>query len=251
MIPIDLSGRVALVTGAGGGATGGIGRTVALTLARAGARVVANDLRADLAEETVAQIRAEGGMAQAAPGDVTDHAAMRQLVAAFGPIDLLVHVAAVWSIEPFVDSDPANWERDVRVSLYGAMNCAQAVLPGMRERGYGRIVNFASDAGRVGEYNMASYSAAKAGVIGFSKALAREVGRYGITVNCVAPGTTLPADSPYRQTEQYARQIRQYPLRKLGTPADVANGVLFFVSDLAAHVTGQVLSISGGYTMVG
>jgi NAD(P)-dependent dehydrogenase (short-subunit alcohol dehydrogenase family) len=88
-------------------------------------------------------------------------------------------------------------------------------------------------------------------VIGFSKALAREVGRYGITVNCVAPGTTLPADSPYRQTEQYARQIRQYPLRKLGTPADVANGVLFFVSDLAAHVTGQVLSISGGYTMVG
>jgi NAD(P)-dependent dehydrogenase (short-subunit alcohol dehydrogenase family) len=255
MIPIDLSGRVALVTGAGSAGPGGIGREVALTLARAGARVTATDIRGDLAEATVAQIREAGGEGLALAGDVTDRAVTGRIVeetaAKLGPVDILVNIAAVWDIAPFIDSDPAMWERDVRVCLIGTMNFAQAVLPAMRERGYGRVINFASDAARVGEFNQAGYSAAKAGVIGFTKALAKEFGKFGITANVIAPGTTMPADSQYRQTEQYARQIRVYAMRKLGTPQDLAGAVLYFASDLAGHVTGQVLSVSGGYTMVG
>jgi NAD(P)-dependent dehydrogenase (short-subunit alcohol dehydrogenase family) len=256
MIPIDLSGRVALVTGAGGGGPGGIGREVALTLARAGARVAANDLVEDLIRETVRQIREAGAEGLALVGDVTDRPAVGRWVedttAKLGPVDILVNVAATWDIAPFIDSEPTMWERDVRVSLFGAMNCAQAVLPTMRDRGGGRIISFASDAARVGEPNVAGYSAAKAGVIGFSKALAKEVGRYGITVNVVSPGTTRAgtAEQPADE-ERHARQLRLYPLRRLGTPQDLAGAVLSFASDLAGHITGQVLSVSGGYTMVG
>lgn len=254
MIPIDLSGKVALVTGAGSGGLGSIGREVALTLARAGAKVAVNDLKPDLLEDTMRRLGEMGAEALAIPCDVGDHAAVAQRVAetaaALGPVDILVNIAATWDITPFVDSEPRMWERDVRVSLYGAMNFAQAVLPAMRTREFGRIISFASDAGRIGEPNMVGYSAAKAGVIAMSKAMAKEVGRFGITVNCISPGTTL-SDTADRTTEQYARQIRLYPLRRLGRPADLAGAVLFFASDLASNITGQVLSVNGGYSMVG
>jgi NAD(P)-dependent dehydrogenase (short-subunit alcohol dehydrogenase family) len=204
----------------------------------------------------VAEIRAAGGVAHAVAADVTERGAVGgmfdELERQLGSVDVLVNNAGRWTLGPFDASDPADWERDIRVCLFGSLNCAHAAVARMCDRGWGRVVSIVSDAARVGEPEQVSYAAAKAGVIGMTKALAREVGRRGVTVNCVSPGTTLPDGFELPPgDEQVERMIRRYPTGRLGRASDVAGAVLYLTSDLAGHVTGQVLSVSGGYTMVG
>jgi 2-hydroxycyclohexanecarboxyl-CoA dehydrogenase len=250
-------GKVALVNGA----ASGIGRAIALELGRWGARVAVADLYADGAVETVAQLAGQrggegAGAGLAVPVDVTDYAAVQRAFAfareQLGPVDVLVNAAGWDTPERFVDSAPETWERLIRINLMGVIHTIHAALPGMQERGYGRIVNIASDAGRVGSSGEAVYSAAKGGIIAFTKTIARETARQGVAVNCVCPG---PTDTPLlaRFTAANPRLVdalqRAIPMGRLGQPADVAPAVAFLASDGAAFITGQTLSVSGGLTM--
>lgn len=255
----SLAGRVALVTGA----ASGIGRAIALELGRWGAQVAVADLNAEGAVETVAQLAtvrasAPGGAggALAVPVDVTDYEAVQRAFAfvrdRLGPVEVLVNAAGWDTPERFVDSTPATWQRLIAINLMGVIHTTHVALPPMLERGYGRIVNIASDAGRVGSSGEAVYSAAKGGIIAFTKTIARETARQGITVNCVCPG---PTDTPLlaRFAEANPRLVealrRAIPMGRLGQPADVAPAVAFLASDGAAFITGQTLSVSGGLTM--
>jgi 2-hydroxycyclohexanecarboxyl-CoA dehydrogenase len=248
---LGLRNKVALVTGAGSG----IGRAIAMSLAGEGAQVVAADLQGDRAQATAAEISRQGTMALGMPLDVTSYpqvqAVLQQVQERFGRIDVLVNCAGAWRVNLFVDSQPEDWAFEVNVCFLGVVNCTRAVLDGMMARQSGKIVNISSDAGRVGEVRQAVYSGAKAAVIGFSKAVAKEVGRYNIHVNCVCPGfTRTPATTDRLTPEVEERMVKFYPLRKLGTPEDVAKVVTFLASDGAGHVTGQTISVSGGYSMV-
>jgi 2-hydroxycyclohexanecarboxyl-CoA dehydrogenase len=246
---MTLAGRVVLVTGAARGIGGGIARAAAA----AGAAVALGDV----AEATVREVAgALGGRALGLRMDVTDAhsvgAAVAEAEARLGPIDVLVNNAGVDVIRPFLDSDPESWDRLWAVNLRGTLLATRAVLGGMVARGRGRIVNIGSDAGRVGSSAEAVYSATKGGVIAFGKALAREVARHGITVNCVCPGPTDTALlEQVREFDEklHASLARAIPLRRLGRPEDVAAAVVFLASDAAAYITGQTLSVSGGLTM--
>jgi 2-hydroxycyclohexanecarboxyl-CoA dehydrogenase len=188
--------------------------------------------------------------------DVTDYGAVQRAFGfvreQLGPVEVLVNAAGWDTPERFVDSEPAMWERLLAINLRGAIHTIHAALPSMQERRYGRIVSLGSDAGRVGSSGEAVYSAAKGGVIAFTKTIARETARQGITVNCVCPG---PTDTPLlaRFTEANPRLVealqRAIPMGRLGQPRDVAPAVAFLVSDGAAYITGQTLSVSGGLTM--
>jgi 2-hydroxycyclohexanecarboxyl-CoA dehydrogenase len=246
----------ALVTGAGRG----IGRAVALRLAQAGLAVGVTDLDGGSAARVAAEIGAAGGRATSVAADVTVPATVAEAVAAveaaLGPIGILVNNAGWDRLHLFTETDPAFWDRVIAVNYRGVLASTHAVLGGMIARRQGRIVSIASDAGRVGASGEAVYSGCKAAVIGFSKALAREVARHGITVNAVAPGLTdtqLLAD--VMEGERGSRILeavkRTIPLGRVATPEDVAGAVAYLVSDEAAYVTGQVLSVSGGLTMAG
>lgn len=251
MVSIDLSGRSAIVSGGGSG----IGEAIAKRLGEAGARVVVADLLGDRAERVADDIRKANCEAIAAQVDVASlpsvegmHANARR---AFGPIDILVNCAGAWTLKWFRDLDPSEYRRDMDVCLYGTVHCCRVCVPDMMERRYGRIINIVSDAAKVGEPTMTLYSAAKGAVAAFTKALAKEVGRYNVTVNGVSPGTTrTPGNAEIRASWDENRVVKLYPLRRLGDPMDHANAVLFFASDLSSWITGQVLSVSGGYTMV-
>jgi len=245
-----LEDKVAFVTGAGRG----IGRAIALRLAGEGARVAVTDLDEATARATAADI---GGTAIALHVDVTDGASVRAAVAEaerrLGPIDILVNNAGWDKVEPFVKSAEETWDKVLAINLKGTLQCTRAVLDGMIARGRGRIVSIGSDAGRVGSTGEAVYSAAKAGVIGFSKTLAREVARYQINVNVVCPGPTntplfrdIAAESP-KLMEGLKRAV---PFGRIGEPEDIAAAVAFLASDDAAFMTGQTLSVSGGLTMI-
>ncbi len=242
------------------GAGRGIGRAIALRLARADVAVGVTDLDGGTAAAVAGEITTAGGRATAAAMDVTDPAAVAAGVAAveqvLGPLTVLVNNAGWERLAPFVESEPALWDRLIAVNLKGPLHVTRAVLDGMIARRRGRILSIASDAGRVGSTGEAVYSACKAGIIGFSKALAREVARHGITVNAVAPGPTDTALLADVMTGERGRRIlegmrRAIPLGRLGTPEDVAGAVAYLVSPEAAYVTGQVLSVSGGLTMAG
>ncbi|HEV8574574.1 MAG TPA: glucose 1-dehydrogenase [Dehalococcoidia bacterium] len=260
---MGISGRVALVTGAGRG----IGLEIGRTLAEEGARVAVNDLFAERAEEGAEEIRATGGQALGVAGDVMDTDSVSAMVARvmdeFGAIDILVNNAGIPAVTSrdavpatggfFAGSDREQWERTMGLITYGVLNCSRAVIEQMTERRWGRIVNIISDAGRVGEPRLVAYSMAKAGVVGFSKALAKESGRFCVTVNCVSPATT-ETDATAAWIQAQGEQImRQYPLAKglgrLGRPSDIANAVAFLASQRAEWITGQVLSVNGGYSM--
>ena len=248
---LGLRDKVAVVTGAGSG----IGQAIALSLASEGARVVAADVQGDTAAATATAVQKQGGSALGLPLDVTDYAQaqalVQQVVQEFGHLDVLVNCAGAWRVNLFVDSQPADWAFEVGVCFMGVVHCTRAVLEPMIAQQRGKIVNISSDAGRVGEVRQAVYSGAKAAVIGFSKAVAKEVGRYNIHVNCVCPGfTKTPATSERLTPDLEERIVKFYPLRKLGVPTDVAKVVTFLASDGASHMTGQTISVSGGYSTV-
>jgi 2-hydroxycyclohexanecarboxyl-CoA dehydrogenase len=244
-----LQGKVALVTG---GASG-IGHAVALRLGAEGCRVGVVDLNLEGARATAAEL---AGGACALQADVSYLAAVREAVAAteqaLGPIDVLVSCAGWDLVQPFVESTEETWDRVITVNLRGVIACTRAVLDGMIERSGGAIVNISSDAGRVGSSGEVVYSGAKAGIIGFSKAVAREVARHGIRVNVVCPG---PTDTPMMEATRQANPrlgealVKAIPFRRLARPEEIAAAVAFFASDDAAYVTGQTLSVSGGLTM--
>jgi NAD(P)-dependent dehydrogenase (short-subunit alcohol dehydrogenase family) len=261
---MGISGRVAMVTGAGRG----IGAEITRTLAAEGVKVAVNDLFTDRAEEAAEAIRTAGGEAMGVAFDVADYAAVAggvgEVVAKFGAVDILVNNAGIPAVASeasvpsadtfFASSSRAQWDRTMSLITYGVMNCSRAVIEGMMERRWGRIVNVISDAARVGEPRLVAYSMAKAGVVGFTKALAKEAGRHCVNVNCVSPATTV-TDATREWIEEQGEQImRSYPLARglgrLGQPSDIANAVAFLASQRAEWITGQVLSVNGGYSMV-
>jgi 2-hydroxycyclohexanecarboxyl-CoA dehydrogenase len=251
-----MSNRVALVTG---GAQG-IGKGIVTSLAQAGFRVAIADLNLEVAEKTAQEIRNNGGTAIAVQIDVTKTAAVKAAIASveaqLGPIEVVVNNAGWDDFMPFVETTEDFWEKILDLNFKGALRVIHAVVPGMIERGHGRIINIGSDAGRVGSSLEAVYSGAKGGIIAFTKTLAREVATKGITANVVCPG---PTDTPALRKfadgagddadKVIAGMTRAVPMKRLGTPEDIGPAVAFFASDAAGFVTGQTLSVSGGLTM--
>jgi 3-oxoacyl-[acyl-carrier protein] reductase len=232
VIEIDLSGRVALVTGG----SRGLGRADALTLERAGATVVVLDIE----EANTTIVCDVGDRAQ-----VDD--AVQRTVEEHGSVDILVNNAgALDHLGQVPDQQPQLWERDLRVNLTGAFNCAQAVWPHMQERGWGRIVNMASVAGTLGGFGQASYSTTKAGLLGLTRTLALEGARHGITCNAIVPGVIGTEAFEFVAPEMKERMIKRTALRRLGEPQDIANAIVFLCSDLASYITGVALNVSGG-----
>jgi len=248
-----LPDKVAIVTG---GASG-LGRGIALALAREGARVAVVDLNEAGARDTVEAIAKDGGQAAAWRADISDKAridtVVAEIIARWGTVDILVNNAGLDRVGPFVNSSEAEWDLILRVNLKGPIVCTRAVLDEMIRKSYGKIVNIASDAGRVGSTGEAVYSAAKGGIIAFTKTIARETARLRLNVNCVCPG---PSDTPLFQevaagNPKLAESLKRViPFGRLGTAEDIAPVVVFLASDESGFVTGQTLSVSGGLTMV-
>jgi 2-hydroxycyclohexanecarboxyl-CoA dehydrogenase len=249
--------KMVIVTGGGGG----IGGATCRAFAREGGRVALLDLNLEAAERIASSIRDDGGTARAIRCDITERGSVDAAVAAaestLGAVGVLVNNAGWDVFRPFIRTEPSQWERLIAINLVGALNMHHAVLPGMVARRAGRIVNISSDAARVGSSGEAVYAACKGGIVAFSKTIAREHARHGITVNVVCPGptdTALFADykegagNPEKLVEAFKRSI---PLGRIGQPEDLPGAILFFASDEAAYVTGQVLSVSGGLTMNG
>jgi 3-oxoacyl-[acyl-carrier protein] reductase len=270
-LEIDLSGRVALVTGG----SRGLGRADALTLARAGADVVIADIQVEsettdeeaerygplaqvaraqglvYSEATAQEIQGMGRRAAAIKCDVTDREQVAGTVARcveeLGSVDILINNAGTLDhVAQIGDQSPELWERDLRVNLTGAFNCSQAVWPHMRERGWGRIVNMASVAGTLGGFGQASYSTTKAGLLGLTKSLALEGARHGITVNAIVPGIIGTEAFSFGNAEMNERMVKRTALRRVGEPQDIANAIAFLCSDLASYITGVGLNVSGG-----
>ncbi|MGH9390961.1 MAG: SDR family NAD(P)-dependent oxidoreductase [Vicinamibacteria bacterium] len=247
---LDLRDKCALVSGGGSG----IGAATARLLAEEGARVAILDVAVEAAAAVAASIEKKRGTALAISCDVSDPVCVDEAVArvrdAWKRIDILINCAGVLFAKPFLESDPGEWRREVDVNLYGVLNLCRATLPSLRGQGEGRIVSVASDAGRVGERGMATYAAAKAGIIAFSKSLAREVGQEKITVNVVCPGSTkTPMLREILTPELEERWVKSYPLGRLGEPEDIANAIAFLASKRAGWITGQAISVNGGFSM--
>jgi NAD(P)-dependent dehydrogenase (short-subunit alcohol dehydrogenase family) len=241
----DLSRRVALVTGSGQG----VGAEVARTLARQGAAVAVNDLHAARAQGVVDEIVAAGGRAAAVAADVTEIAAVSAMTAeveaALGPVDILVNNAGIpadgFALKQFRDMTADDWEPFIRLNLYGMLYCTRAVVDGMCEREWGRVVTVSSEAHRAGTaLGISLYGAAKAGAVGLSRHLAVELGPFGVTVNCVSLGIIQRGDGGG------SGLAKAYPTKRLGRPDDVAGAVAYLASDEAAWVTGQTLPVNGG-----
>ena len=252
-----LKGKTIIVTGGGGG----IGGSTCKRLAQEGAKLAELDRDLGAAQKTAAQITEAGGTALALACDITQRtdidAALAQIEAQLGPVDVLVNNAGWDVFKPFTQTNEHEWERLIAINLTGALHMHHAVLPRMVERRAGRIVNIASDAARVGSSGEAVYAACKGGLVSFSKTIAREHARHGISVNVVCPGPTETAlfagfadaaPNPEKLREAFVRAI---PLGRMGQPQDLAGAIAFFASDDAGFITGQVLSVSGGLTMHG
>ncbi len=263
---LNLGGKSVIVTGGGSN----IGRAIALAFAREGSHVTIAEIEegqgAKVADEAT---RAGAASATAVRTDVTKwdsvQAMVKDVEARRGRVDVLVNNVG-WTMDRlFVEKTREEWEKEIQLNLWGMINCTRAVLDGMIARKGGAVVSLGSDAGRMGEFREGVYAACKAGVIALSKTLAREVGRHGIRLNVVCPGMTIPASDEeisgrsmwaadvnrqWRTEEMQARIAKAYPLRRVGKPEDVAGAVVFLASDAAGFITGQTLSVSGGYTMM-
>ena len=264
---LGLAGKTAIVTG--GAST--IGKAITEGLVAEGANVVIADVDADQAQRVVDELQGSGGgrvmFVKTDVGDRVQVEAMTtQALETFGQVDILVNNAGWTKNGLFVNKSFDDFEKEVAINLWGPIYCIRAVAPSMIERSYGKIITIGSDAGRVGEYNEAVYGACKGGVITLSKALAREFGKHQLNVNVVCPGLTLPenpsdagenslwhADSHqsriFRNEETMKKVVRRYPLRRVAVPGDIVPIVLMLVSDLTSYITGQTISVSGGYAM--
>jgi len=271
---LKLKGKVGIVTGSGRG----IGRGITMTLAAEGAKVVVNDYYLERAEAVAKEIKDAGGEAIAVQADITKAEQVEQMVKKvvdqWGKVNILVNNAGIPAgilesnpfsvMRTFMESERADWDKWIQLDFGGTLNCCKAVLGPMAQQKYGKIINIISDAGRVGEPRQVVYSGVKAGIVGFSKALAKEVAQFRINVNCVAPSATgqtftsqlTGSDNPQteEQKERLKKVMKVYPmarsLGRLGLPSDLANAVAFLASDAAEWITGQVLSVNGGYCMV-
>ncbi|MGO8861892.1 MAG: SDR family NAD(P)-dependent oxidoreductase [Acidimicrobiales bacterium] len=253
---IDLSGKTALVTGGGHG----VGETTSEMLASVGAKVLVNDYYADRAESVAGKIRATGATAEPLPFDVTDFDGVHQAVSGRG-VDILVNNAGnagtdSYTLNMFHESPRDEWDRFVGVNFFGPMNCIHACTPHMISAKWGRIITVVSDAGRRGEPRLAVYAASKAGAAGFTRAIARELGRYQITANNVALGTINTFDDPTASAEPtpdmqeaQKQRLRPYIIRRIGEPEDPAAMITFLASPLASWITGQTYPVNGGYTV--
>jgi NAD(P)-dependent dehydrogenase (short-subunit alcohol dehydrogenase family) len=246
----DLSGRTALVTGAGRN----VGAGIATALASAGARVAVNDYYSDRAETVAKAITDSGGEAAAVPGDVTDPATVRRMVdaaeQAVGPVDILVNNAGIppepgkWVV-PFLKTSPEDWDPMIRLNLYAVLHCTHVCVAPMVERGWGRVVNIVSNAGRTGIPLTSAYAAGKAATIGFSRAIATELGGDGVTVNCLALGRVPAPGDDWQPPFATAAT----PIPRPGQPLDVAAAVVWLASPEGGWVTGQTVSVDGGHFM--
>lgn len=260
-----LEGKVAIVTGSGEG----IGRRTILTFAEEGANVVVNDIVPSKVETVVNEVQRLGAKALGAVADVTNadevNDMVKKVISEFGRIDILVNNAYLSDRKFFALSSRQDWDKPINVCLYGTLNCTRAVIGHMIEQGYGKIISVVSDAARVGEAINPAYAAAKGGILSFSKTLALEEGRHNINVNCVAPSATnterriRERQQRWEQATEEERkkikerdegQLRLYPLRRLGQPEDLANMIVFLASERASWITGQCISVNGGFAMV-
>lgn len=261
---LNLAGKTVIVTGGGSN----IGRAIVLAFASEKSRVVIADIDEAQGQKVAKEASSLGGKVIAIKTDVTSFdsvtAMVKRIIEEFGKLDVLVNSVG-WTLDRlFIEKPRSEWEKEVNINFWGVINCTRAVLDHMIERKYGKIISIGSDAGRMGEYREAVYAACKGGVIAMSKSLARELGRYGINVNVVCPGVTVPENPEYAgelsmwkgpmaqvfTTEAQEKAAKAYPLRRLGKPEDIANVVVFLASDAASFITGQTISVSGGYTMM-
>lgn len=264
---LDLNAKTAIVTG---GASN-IGKAIAEGLVAEGANVVIADVDSAQADRVAKELRKSGpGDAIFIEADVTDAEQIKQMTARtlehFGQIDILINNAGWTANGLFLDKPIEDFEREIAINLWGPINCVRAVAPSMIARKSGKIITIGSDAGRVGEYQEAVYSACKGGIIAWSKALAREFGKFNLNVNVVCPGLTLPESSDdaganslwhsdshqsriFQNKEVLSKVVRRYPLRRHGVPSDIVPLVLLLASEKSSYMTGQVISVSGGYAM--
>ncbi len=240
---MDFTGKTAFVTGA----AVGIGRAAALELCRRGANVILTDINREKLDSVRAELAGNADRTLAVPCDVSDEAqvndAAAQAIAAFGSVDILVNNAALWrEWKPFLETPVEDWKRFFDINVMGTVYCCRALLPGMLERGYGRIINIASVAGVYGNANMANYSATKGAVISFTKALAKEVTARGVLVNAVSPGSVSPSDNP---DIDFSRPSELAFMGRTGTDRENANLICFLASDEASYISGQNIQIDG------
>ena len=248
---LALNGRVALVTGA----ARDVGREIALTLAAEGATVAVNYLSSAAdAEAMVAEIKQKGGNAKAYKADVSDYSAVKEMVEAvvkdFGALNILVNNAGLARRQRFVETTPEDWKKQIDICLYGAIHCCHAAAPHLEGAKNGRIISVIGDSSRVGESGLAIVAAARAGVVALMKSLAREFGRSGTTANTVSLGLVETAHDRAWVEENREKLVRLYPVRRLGLPDDIAPAVALLASPRSGWITGQTLSISGGFSMV-
>ena len=263
---LHLEGKSVIVTGGGSN----IGRAISLAFARERVNLSIAEIDEGQGKKVAAEAERSGAAsATVVPTDVTNwdsvHAMVRAVEARHGGVDVLVNNVGWTHDRLFVEKTREEWEKEIQINLWGMINCTRAVLDGMIARRAGAIVSMGSDAGRMGEFREAVYGACKAGVMALSKSLAREAGRYGIRLNVVCPGMTIPdsdeeigglsmwaaeANRAWSTPEMRARIAKVYPLRRVGRPEDVTGAVVFLASDAASFITGQTLSVSGGYTMM-
>ena len=261
---LNLADKTVIVTGGGSN----IGRAIVLAFASEKSNVVIADIDEKQGQKVAEEAASLVGKVMAIKTDVTSldsvEAAVNRTLEQFGRLDILVNNVGWTSDRLFIEKPRSELEKEVNINLWGVINCTRAVLNHMIERKYGKIISIGSDAGRMGEYREAVYAACKGGVIVLSKSLARELGRYGININVVCPGVTVPESpefagefsmwkGPMSQVftpEAQEKAARAYPLRRLGKPEDIAHAVVFLASDAASFITGQTISVSGGYTMM-